>query len=143
VLQSLIESLRRTRAEADAEANVVGFLGEFFHHLPFPAYIKAIQPDGRFRLVRVNRAFEAAMGVEAQACLARTDEEVMDAEYASLEAGADQACIAERGPVSFRPSFFNRHHQDRQTWNGVKWPVYANGRVAAICGLSTVVETSL
>ncbi len=141
MMKSLLASLRQTRAEADVEANVMGFLGAFFQDLPFPAYIKSVLPNGSTRMARINTQFEQALGIQADLYFGRSDAEVFGAEHVTASIETDTACITTGAPVASSPTFWNAYAGEHQTWNGVKWPIYANGKIIGICGMSTLVES--
>ena len=139
-MKLLIDSLKQARTHADAEVNQLGFLGAFFQDMPFPAYIKVIQVNGDHRMVRVNSAFERVMGVSASEYFARTDAEAISPLFSEYSLSTDMECIRTGLPVESNPIFFNPHTGQQQSWSGMKWPIYKDGRVVGVCGISTLVE---
>lgn len=113
----------------------------FFEHMPTPAWIKALQPDGSLIMVHVNRAYTAMTGVTALDYLAQPDSAVWDSGDAGAFESEDLQCIIERRtlpvdgviPHTSKPGLLLR-------FAGWKWPIMVNGEVVAVCGMAQIEE---
>lgn len=137
VMQSLLDTLKQQQAEAAVEADQLGFLGASFDACPFPMWIKSIQPDGTFRMARVNRAFEQLVGVSGATYFAKTDDEVWGADIAKASHETDVLALKTGHTVESSPIIPDPQTGQRFQWRGVKWPIYIRGAIVGVAGMST------
>lgn len=136
-MKSLIETLKSQQAASAAEADQLGFLGAFFDACPFPLWIKSVQPDGSFRMARVNRAFEQQVGVSGATYFAKTDIEIWGEEVGAASIATDVLALKTGHTVESAPIVPDPVTGKRYQWRGVKWPIYVRGQIAGIAGMST------
>lgn len=143
VMQSLIDTLRQQQSAQQAEVDQLGFLGAGFDCCPFPMWIKSIQPDGSYRMARVNRAFENQTGISGATYFAKTDVEIWGDEVGVISEVADREAHASGHPVECIPQTIPDPQSGKlYQWCGIRWPIYVRGKIAGIAGMSTRNEVS-
>lgn len=115
----------------------------FFEHMPLPAWIKALQPDGSFVMVHVNRPYSAKTGVTALDYLAQPDHAIWDSGDASAFEDEDLQCVIERRTVEIDGVVPHASNGTLLRFAGWKWPIMVNGEVVAVCGLAQIEEVAV
>lgn len=139
---TLLTILREAAEDARHEDPCVLMTG-FFEHMPIPAWVKALQPDGTLTMVHVNRAYTAKTGITALDYIAMPD----SALWESAEAGAfedeDLDCVIQRRtlPVEGLIAHPNKPNVMIQ-FAGWKWPIMVAGDVVAVCGMAQIEEVA-
>lgn len=143
VMKSLIETLKAQQDAAATEADALGFLGAAFDCCPFPMWIKSIQPDGSYRMARVNKAFEAQTGVAGATYFAKTDVEIWGKQIGELSEVTDREVHAKGVPVECIPQKIPDPETGKlYEWCGIRWPIYVRGVLRGIAGMSTREEVT-
>ena len=120
---------RAQAIERESEASLV------FDLLPEATYLIEVTPEGRFRVRRVNPAFERLVGLPAAALVGRTIEETVPPATADLVVAKYRACAELGRPTEV--SVVLDLPVGRRVFRSVLIPrVGADGRVDAIVGVS-------
>jgi PAS domain S-box-containing protein len=116
--------------ERDVEAGRLNWaVLDFFDRNPNPCWIRQITAPGEFKLIRVNRAFEAGMGVTAEEVIGKDPASVWPLNVVKAGVARDQE-VAETGQlVTYRNTI------GEVVWTVQKWPIKdPAGCVIGICG---------
>ncbi|NMO20985.1 PAS domain-containing protein [Pyxidicoccus fallax] len=125
VVQFTREQERRLR---DTEATLLAILD----HAPAAIYAK--DPHGRYLFV--NHSFGRALGRNREDVVGRTDGELLPAELAAAFTLSDKRVLATRQPVITDDQVPNP--EGMRTYQSLKFPLPdADGRIFAVCGIST------
>lgn len=142
-IQSLLSTLREAAADCRSEDPCLLLTG-FFEHLPIPAWIKAIQPDGTFAMVHVNRPYARATGIRAIDYVTRPDADLWETGDAGAFEAEDLACVIERRTLAIQGAVPHPEKTGVElVFYGWKWPLMVEGQVVAVCGLAHITEVRL
>ena len=139
-VQALLAVLRDAAAECRTEDPCLLMTG-FFEHHPLPAWVKALQTDGRFVMMHVNRAFSAATGLTPLDYLGQPDTEFFNESVSATAETEDHVCVLERKTVAIDKCVAHPVKDGVSIrWVGWKWPIMVNGEVVAVCGMAHTSE---
>jgi PAS domain S-box-containing protein len=94
-------------------------------------YVKDL--EGRYELV--NEAFARGLGMDREAIVGRTDEEIQDPEVAAQVRANDRRAIEEARPIEVESALWDG---EERTYYSVKAPVFAeDGDPRGVCGVSS------
>lgn len=109
-------------------------LADFFETLPFPAWIKVLDDEGKLRMAYVNEAYERHVGISVTEYFSKEDAELgWRTEELEQFQDNDQHAIDTRAPI---PTAEVTHDPSgsESVWKGHKWPIIRNDGVIAVCG---------
>ncbi|UTC29083.1 hypothetical protein MARCHEWKA_05740 [Brevundimonas phage vB_BpoS-Marchewka] len=141
-VEALLNILRDAAEECRSEDPCLLMTG-FFEHMPLPAWIKALQADGSFVMVHVNRPYTAMTGVTALDYLAQPDHAIWDHGDASEFEDEDLQCVIERRTILVDGVVPHATSGALLRFAGWKWPIMVNGDVVAVCGIAQIEEVSV
>lgn len=138
-LKELIDSYRRFATSHDTDELsplCVNLVVAFFEHVPVPAWIKYVFPDGSFRMAHVNQAYAELVGVTQEDYAGQLDSDIWDLDTSLAFHANDQEVVETRSFI-----LTDEHSHDPRTgaterWLGWKWPIIIDGRVVAVCGVA-------
>lgn len=141
-VETLLNILREAAEECRMEDPCLLMTG-FFEHMPLPAWIKALQEDGSFVMVHVNRPYTAMTGVTALDYLAQPDHAIWNNGDASHFEAEDLQCVIERRTLPVDGVVPHAETGALLRFAGWKWPIMVNGDVVAVCGIAQIEEVTV
>lgn len=131
-LEMISFSDRKTLDEQTAAHSVL--LADFFETLPFPAWIKIIDADGKLRMAYVNEAYEKHIGISIKEYFSKEDSEMWGPEEVLEFSENDKQVLDTRAAIETAENINPRLGGLKSVWKGHKWPIIRNDGVIAVCG---------
>tara|TARA_R110000744_G_scaffold147612_7_gene260591 strand:+ start:4888 stop:5637 length:750 start_codon:yes stop_codon:yes gene_type:complete len=115
----LREQMAELRGELKSNITRSGLYQSFLDSLPFPAWIKIKEPDGKFRMVMINDAYVHQFGISKARYQGSTDAELWSAEVARGFTETDEEVFKSKGYVLAKELFPVNGKNSKLAWHSV------------------------
>lgn len=118
--KELIDMLEAALEDSGIGPHSGHLLAQFFNGLPFPAWVKIVQPCGQIAMARVNKEYEHAYGLTTEDIIAREQSATL-AEISEWEVN-DRRALRKNERVQAVEKITFKGEKEPRTCLVYKWP---------------------